>query len=95
VPPTSDLNISRNKILGYKEYWKSYPNLNPILAEEAYKVIARLPLSYLIYPVDSEIFSASEAAFDQLQNYIISHSFCIVHRSTDRNKAKTEIYRVR
>jgi hypothetical protein len=26
----SDLNMSRNEILGYKEYWESYPDLNPI-----------------------------------------------------------------
>jgi hypothetical protein len=87
--------MSRNKTLGYREYWEPYPDLDPILAEEAYKAIARLLLSYLIHPVDSEIFSVPEAAFDRLQNYAMSRGFCIVHRNTDRNKAKTEIYRVR
>jgi hypothetical protein len=95
VPPTSDLNMSRNETLGHREYWEPHPNLDPILAEEAYKAIARLPMSYLIHLVDGEIFSAPEAAFDRLQNYAMSRGFCVVHRSTDRNKAKTEIYRVR
>jgi hypothetical protein len=54
-----------------------------------------LLLSYLIYPVDGEIFSAPEAAFDRLQNYAMSRGFCVVNRGSDRNKAKTEVYRVR
>ena len=95
VPPTSDLNMSRNETLGHREYWEPQPDLNPILAEEAHKAIARLPMSHLIHPVDGEIFSAPEAAFDRLQNYAISRGFYIVHRNTDKNKAKTEIYKVR
>jgi hypothetical protein len=54
-----------------------------------------LSLSHLIHPVDGEIFSAPEAAFDRLQNYAMSRGFYVVYRSTDKNKAKTEIYRVR
>ncbi len=87
--------MSRNETLGYKEYQEPYPDLDPILAEEAYKVIARLPLFYLIHPVDGEIFSVSETAFDRLQNYIISRDFYIVNRGSDRNKTKTEVYKVR
>jgi hypothetical protein len=64
VPPTSDLNMSRNETLGYREYWEPHPDLDPILAEEAHKAIARLPLSHLIHPVDGEIFSAPEAALE-------------------------------
>ena len=46
--------MSRNETLGYREYWEPHPDLNPILAEEAYKAIARLPLSHLIHPVDGK-----------------------------------------
>ena len=49
VFPTSDLNMSRNETLGYREYWEPHPDLDPILAEEAHKAIARLPLSHLIH----------------------------------------------
>jgi hypothetical protein len=58
--------MSRNETLGYRDYWEPHPDLNPILAEEAHKVIARLPLSYLMHPVGGEIFSVLEAAFDRL-----------------------------
>jgi hypothetical protein len=69
--------------------------LDPTLAKEAHKAIARLPLSHLIHPVNGEIFSAPEAAFNRLQNYAMSRGFCIVARSSDRNKEKTQIVRVR
>jgi hypothetical protein len=56
--------MSRNETLGYREYWEPHPDLDPILAEEAHKAIARLRLSHLIHPVDGEIFSAPEAALE-------------------------------
>jgi hypothetical protein len=56
--------MSRNETLGYREYWEPHPDLDPILAEEAHKAIARLPLSHLIHPVDGEIFSVPEAALE-------------------------------
>jgi hypothetical protein len=87
--------MSRNETLGYRKYWEPYPDLDPILAEKVYKAIARLPISHLIYLVDGKIFSIPKIAFDRLQNYAISRDFYIVHRNTDRNKAKTEIYKVR
>jgi hypothetical protein len=87
--------MSRNETLGYREYWEPHPNLDPILAEETHKTIARLPLSHLIHPVDGKIFSAPEAAFDRLQNYAMSRNFCVVNRGSDRNKAKTEVYKIR
>jgi hypothetical protein len=52
-------------------------------------------MSHLIHPVDGEIFSTPETAFDRLQNYVMSRGFYVVHRSTDKNKAKTEIYKIR
>jgi hypothetical protein len=79
----SDLNMSRNETFGYREYWEPHPDLNPILAEEAYKAIARLPLSYLMHSVGGKIFNALEAAFDRLQNYAMSRGFCIVVKGSD------------
>jgi hypothetical protein len=87
--------MSRNETLSYRDYWEPHPDSDPTLAKEAHKAIARLPLSHRIHPVDSEIFSAPQAAFDRLQNYAMSRGFCIVGRSSDRNKAKTQIVRVR
>jgi hypothetical protein len=87
--------MSRNETLGYREYWEPHPDLNPILAEEAYKAIARLPLSHLMHPVGGEIFSGPEAAFDRLQNYAMSRGFCIVVKCSNWNKTKTQVMRVR
>jgi hypothetical protein len=54
--------MSRNETLGYRDYWEPHFNLDPIFAEKTYKIIARLSLSHLIYPVDGKIFSVPEAA---------------------------------
>jgi hypothetical protein len=87
--------MSRNKTLGYREYWEPHPDLNPILAEKAHKAIARLPLSHLMHPVGGKIFSAPKTAFDRLQNYAMSRDFCIVVKGSDWDKTKTQVMRVR
>jgi hypothetical protein len=87
--------MSRNETLGYRDYWEPHPDLNPILAEEVHKAIARLPLSHLMHPVGGEIFSGPEAAFDRLQNYAMSRGFRIVVKGSDWNKTKTQVMRVR
>jgi hypothetical protein len=91
----SDLNISRNKTLGYRNYWKPYLNLNPIFIKKAHKAIARLSLSHFMYLVGGEIFSAPETAFDRLQNYAMFYGFRIVVKALNWNKTKTQVMKIR
>jgi len=83
--------MSRNEVLGYREYWEPHPDLDPALAEEAHTAIARLPLPHLIHPVEGEIFNAPEHAYDCLQDYAMSCSFCIMQRSKDKDPNKTQV----
>jgi hypothetical protein len=52
--------MSANASTSPVKYWEPHPDLDPALAEEAHKAIARLSPSHFIHPVAGEVFDAHE-----------------------------------